>query len=253
VQALYKAWDATITATGRDSVLFGHANWSLNRPDTNQVGFGRGGSPDFIVHKDGRFRFAFPFHGAQQRNIIMRTIPFLGWGWTHSRYQWYVDFDVNINLWSYQGSMHNGRYERELHYVSEDLMGARTYGQPRPWCVLEKDANDAWTIQLAKKQYGAMTNVLAGLPDLRHRWARYDKIRAKRYDKERQIANGTFYSPVSVAPPTMRSNNQPLPPEQAVERLAALFSIDQPARTTPLKKPKEATHHGYHMATTSQL
>lgn len=244
VQETYKAWDTILTATGRDQVTYGHANWALHRvrleDGDHYIGFGRGGSPDIILDKRGRFHFSFSFHGAKQRNIIMRNVPFLGWSWTHSRYQWLVNFDTNVAPWGY--STTNLRDpERPIHYVSEDLLGCRTWGQHRPWCVLEKRADGQWAIAMAKNQMPLPRHTLASdVKYMRQRWEHYEQLVAARYRRARGEP-----SPVSVRTPTMLNNNQPLPPQQAVEALAALFSVDSPAKTTPLKRPKEAQrdHH----------
>jgi len=238
VQETYKAWDTILTATGREMVTYGHANWNLHRvrleDGDHYVGFGRGGSPDIILDKRGRFHFSFSFHGSKQRNIVMRNVPFLGWGYARSRYQWYVNFDTSVAPWAWpSGNLLDP--ENPIHYVSEDLMGCRTWGQLRPWCVLEK-RNGQWAIAMAKNQTPYTRGTANGdLKGIRQRWDQYERLVKARY--RRQTGEP---SPVSVRTPTMLNNNQPLPPQQAVEALAALFSVDSPAKTTPLKRPKEA-------------
>jgi hypothetical protein len=135
--------------------------------------------------------------------------------------------------------------------VSEDLLGCRLYGQFRPWCVLEKREDGQWGISLAKNQKdgdhrynpnGYAQFNRTHLVEHRKAWARYEALVTKRYA---QVLKWQGREPVSVQPPTMLENNQPLPPDLAVERLAAFFSVDEPAKITPLKRPKEAQrdHH----------
>lgn len=242
VRTLYRAWSTvldlganpTVTSDGvaHRYVNYGHYHWNLvQRGDA--ITFGH-----FMVHKSGKFRFSYPLHGTQRRNLYMRHVPFLGWGWVYGRYQWYVDFDVDINIHTFRGDKVMRDWQNPTHYVTEDLLGARKYGQDRPWCVLEK-RDDRWIIQPARNQLDVRLTKSHAVR--RAEWDHYEALVAKRYAREEAWATGTDYrSPVSVPAPTMRINNLPLPPDQAVEALAALFEIDAPAKTTPLKRPKEA-------------
>jgi hypothetical protein len=243
-RTLYKAWSQVLDTganPGRTSdglehryMTYGHGYYNLIQHG-DQISFG-----SFTVHRSGRFRFNYSLHGHQRRNILMRYVPFLGWGWAFSRYQWYVDFDVDINIYSFRGDKVMRDWENPTHYVSEDLLGARKWGQDRPWCVLEK-RDDRWVIQPARNQADLQSHTLKKTAAERRReWERYEALVLKRYAREEAWLTGGMGSPVSQPPPTMRLDNQPLPPDQAVERLAALFSVDAPAKTTPLKRPQEA-------------
>lgn len=257
-RALYKAWSQVLDlganpGTTSDGVAHRYVNYGEGWYNLVQHGDVISFST-FSLHRSGRFRFTYPFHGHMRRNLVMRYVPFLGWGWSHSRYQWYVDFDVDVNRYVKRGDKVMRDWLHPTHYLSEDLLGARKYGQDRPWLVLEKRPmpptgrerlswelpDDRWTIQLARNQ-GDLT-LKQSHAERRALWDRYEALVAKRYDRERAWALGTAPegSPVSAPPPTMRINNLPLPPAQAVEALAALFDVDAPAKTTPLKRPKEA-------------
>lgn len=248
--ALYKFWDTVLTHTGQDRLEFGQRGWSLIRETGDSIGFGQYRS-HFVVDAKGRFHLD-KMHGTYRRNVIAQHVPFLGWSYTHSRYQWLVDFNAPTNLYHWR-TTNLADWQNPHHYVSEDLLGCRTYYQTNRWCVLKK-VDGEFRIQLAHDQtapdrHGEYNERLqAELPAARKQWCRYEQIVEQRYARARRNHLGEAANEMSVRTPTMLIGNQPLPTDVAVERLLALLEVDQPAKTTPLKRPKEARDGSNNMA-----
>lgn len=251
--ALYRFWNTVLTAYGNDTVAFGEKGWGLKR-DGRNIGYGQfykwGVYPYFTIAPDGRFQFG-GMHGEYRRSAIAKA-TFLDWTWTHSRYQWLVNFDLATKgqrWWDRRKDITD--YEKPLHYLSEDVMGCRTWGQTRRWLILEQGAY-GWKIGPARNQEAApgKRTSKAAYDLLRASWDHYEHVVDLRYRRLRNVAEGR--STVSVAPPTVRDGKQVLNEGQAVQRLLAFLEESQPAKTTAFKRPKEAPN-GNNLAPAHQL
>lgn len=236
----YEFWDNILNTYERTTCAYGPPGWAItkvsdeihNEIHFGQIGYGGGVISHWRLRVDGAFQWGIQ-HGAYRRRLISLGVPFLSWGWVYGRYQWLVDFDQekkHRSMWS-PHSLTDWQEPRE--YISEDLLGCRTYGQARRWCVLEQTGN-GWKIALDPSD--PYNN-----EDAKKAWRKYELLVEKRYQRLKCAALGVS-PPVSARTPSLRSGGNTLSADQSITRLAALLEIHQPAKTTPLRRnrPKEA-------------
>lgn len=251
---LYALWDTILSAYGNHTCGWGPRGWGIWRnQDTGGISYGQltNGWPChwFNLLPDGRFKVNHMFGSYRRSGIAQGT--FLGYGFTHSRYQWFVHASPSEKHTGWNNTYRTRwrdfftDWNNPVSYVSEDLLGVRSYRQTRPWLTLARDEWGAWEIVPALDQVDPEAEALkAASYEQEHlwsRWNRWKKTCARRRfvaENQHRVKNG-LDPKVSARTPTIRSAGQVLSPDQAVRRLAALLEVSQPAKTTPLR-PKEA-------------
>jgi len=243
--ALYRFWRQVLDFTERKVIAFGAPGWGLTiGASDDHIHYGRFGgySVDchFTLAPDGRFRWG-TMYGVVRRREIALAVPFLAWGFTHARYQWFVDFDrVRKERGWWNGGYNLTDFQEPRHYVSEDLLGCRVWRQTARWCTLERFPGE-WRIMPATAGPWRSTS---DRDEACEDWDRYELVIGRRYQKSEnhfRIANG-LDPKLSARTPTLRAGGKVLSTDQSVDRLLALLETEQPAKNHPLKRPKEAAH-----------
>lgn len=251
-KALYAFWNQVLEHHGND-VAFGWHGWGLTWSHDDQIGFGqlysRTGTvyPHFYLDPKGRFQWA-KMWGYYRRNAIVRHVPFLAYGHIHSRYQWTPNMGRDPVARRHYYGISLGDWQDPRHYVSEDLLGARGWSNPSLWCELVEVAEGDWRILPSRKQHEHIRNWSHA--EAMKRFARYDDLVTQRYNRaerdyriyHKMDMPEHLKLPREQRAPTIRVDGADLSMSEAVQRMAVLIEVGKPAKTTPLKRPKEARH-----------
>jgi len=260
--ALFRQWEAVLNAWGNEVCAFGRFAWGVEwqhqdsspSPD-DCIGLGqqwgdRGLSTHFTLTRGGRFMFNTMW-GYTRRSRITEYVPFLQWSHLHGRYQWLIA-DKPMEYIGYRGLQD---WNDRRHYVSEDLLGCRTYSQTNRWVELKARAG-SWTIQPALDQGWPGRSERVVDETILEDWVRYEKLierRYLRYENQARTAGSAEPWGMSERIPIVKAGSKPLGTTQAIDRLLALIQAEQPAKTTRLKRPEEAQHGADSLAPTNQL
>jgi hypothetical protein len=199
--------------------------------------------PVFALRWDGSFKLMPP---AKKNLPYIEKETFLGFGEDASRRQWYVYPDHNMSSWNIG--------EPEPYVENECFSSGR-------WWTLEPSdtAASGWKII---PRYLKRREVLHNNTDVYH-WQRYQSIdihyqrvsfdfhtgrRDRRFARRERWRNGTTRPP-RPRTPVLNHQGERVDTETAAHLVAAAFDISLPARSTPLKRRKEA--HGNHVDGTS--
>lgn len=242
-RALYKLWSAIIDTNGGGSrsTYYGGGRSLIHRyADDHMISYG-----NLTLAKDGRFQLNH-MHGHIQRKKVCEG-TFLGFNYWRNWYQWFVDFDEP----SYYASTYVlGNWQKPVPYVSELVLGNRSWRYDNTWMVLEQyDAPQGlapWRIVPAKNQnkpgdpWATKRKTLS--PEQQRIWVRHEALVQRRYSQMFEEATGMkVTTKTSVRTPSVTSNGTKHEGDAAVHVIRALLDVHQPAKLAT--KRLEEAHH----------
>lgn len=265
-RALYALWKRVLEIQNRREIPWTRQGYGIalnNSDDDGAIIFGpqwlNGGTADrFTLLPDGRFQMRH-YWGCEQRKMVAQGIPFLAWGHTAGSYCWTVAFDeASKNGW---GMTRLDDWQNPRHYVAEPMMGVRHWSTPDVWLELRQIEGEWRILPSDQQDYHRWTSWTPDVvrEQLLKVWERQERLIAKRYNR-REYLWRKYHQPDEEMPehllpkrrrkavPSLREGGKTLTGHEATHRLAALLEVSQPAKTTPLKRPKEA-QHGNHLDT----
>lgn len=270
-RALYKSWLAALEAFAHDgdTIALGDPRTGIHKVvDRDKVAcieFGTvsradrwssGNTPAyfgqrlFSLKPNGDFKLHYLStrgfgNGWNRRDLVVKAVPFLHWGY-HTREIVWVPKRPGVKI---EVSMDWGEARKiRRAYVSERVLGNHGYWNAQtPWLRL-KDRETDGHLEFVVAPRGAVG--LSGSTYTPEKWEWFAQLREKRHlrDEEEARAEGR-----SLHMGNLMEDGVDLGWAESVDRLAALLSVSEPARTiTPFKRPKEA-QHGDHMVPSHQL
>lgn len=206
--------------------------WSINftrEGPTERPTISYGGT--FVIAHDGSFRLTRPF-GVHQRNIVARN-TFLDW--SHWRgYNWFVNTERSDMAWSYRYGQPLKDFNNPIHYVSEDVMGARR--SSTTW--LKPVWSDEYGWHIGFKDFKPYTyDHRPPITQGTFEW--FNTVRLRRYrllERDEKLYSGEWtLENRRVVTREEREERE----GRAIQAIMAAFEVGQPARTVSLRRKQE--------------